>query len=211
METILRAFPELNPRQKEQLAQLQPLYSEWNQRINLISRKDIDRLYSRHVLHSLAIARVLTLGKGERIMDLGTGGGFPGIPLAILFPQARFWLVDRIGKKILAVEQLASALGLDNVTAVKGRGQDQPGPFDYVVTRAVAPLKDLWTWSWDRIAPGRGEKGLPHGLLALKGGDLREEIRAAGMGPRLRQWPLEELIPELGGEDKYLVFVPRTE
>ncbi len=211
METILSHFPGLSPRQQEQLARLQDLYRDWNQKINLISRKDIDRLYARHVLHSLAIARVYEFGQGERIMDLGTGGGFPGIPLAIVHPGSRFWLVDRIGKKIHAVEKIAESLGLENVVALQGRGQDQRGPFDYVVSRAVAPLKDLWAWSQAGLRPGRREGGvLPHGLLALKGGDLREEIEATGQSSRTRIWPLEDLIPGMDWEGKSLVFIPRN-
>lgn len=211
MESILQYFPSLTPKQESQFRQLQPLYEAWNQKINLISRKDMDRLYSRHVLHSLSLARFYSFAPGEQVMDLGTGGGFPGIPLAILFPETSFFLVDRIGKKIRAVQEISQALGLENLRAVKGRGQDQSGPFDFVVSRAVAPLKDLWDWSKDLIRPGqgKGKEARAHGLMALKGGDLRQEIAESGQASSVTCIALDTWMPHEDLEDKFLVYLPK--
>lgn len=176
---IYRYFPDLSPEQKERFAALGPLYADWNAKINVISRKDTGHLYERHVLHSLAIARVCRFDAGARVLDVGTGGGFPGIPLAILFPEARFTLADSIGKKILVASSVAGELGLENVRAVQVRAEAVGERFDYVVSRAVTALPTLCGWVWNKI--DRGRRGtLPDGMLCLKGGDLTEEIAAAG-------------------------------
>lgn len=166
MERIERYFPDLTPLQREMFEALGPLYAEWNAQINVISRKDMEHFETRHVLHSLAAARVWKFEAGSRIMDIGTGGGFPGIPLAIMFPEVDFTLVDSIGKKITVVREVARALGLENVAAINGRVESVEGRFDLAVTRAVAQLGTLWDWV--------GEK--TDTLIALKGGDLATEI-----------------------------------
>lgn len=178
MELIERYFPDLTPLQRERFAALEGLYGEWNARINVISRKDMEHFKERHVLHSLSIARLREFGAGTRVMDVGTGGGFPGVPLAILFPEVRFTLVDSIGKKIAVVRGVAEALGLENVVAVNGRAEAVGGSFDYVVSRAVAPMSTLLSWVWPKLVKGSE-------VLVLKGGDLGEELTAAGRDYKL--------------------------
>ncbi len=180
MELIEKYFGDiLTGRQREQFAALQGLYAEWNAKINVISRKDFDSLYLRHVLHSLAIAEVCCFGEGARVCDVGTGGGFPAVPLAIMFPWAKFTAADSIGKKITVVKQVAEGLGLDNLEAVHGRVEQLPGRFDYVVSRAVTDMKTLMGWVWNKIE--KGERGtLRNGILVLKGGELAEELACAG-------------------------------
>lgn len=175
MELILKYFPDLSPLQRERFERLLPLYTEWNARINVISRKDIDSLYLRHVLHSLAIARACRFDDGARVLDVGCGGGFPTVPLAIMFPNVRFTAVDSIGKKIAVVREICTALGLDNVTPVNARAESLDEKFDYVVSRAVTDMKTFTGWIWDRIERGR-HGTLPDGILYLKGGDLAEEL-----------------------------------
>lgn len=155
------------------------LYREWNERINVVSRKDIDQLYLRHVLHSLSIACVCRFAPGTRVADVGCGGGFPGIPLAVMFPEVRFTLVDSIGKKIKVVEGVAGALGLDNVEAVNGRIEGVDEKFDFVVSRAVTDMRSFVSWVWNKIERGNGSE-LPNGILYLKGGDLTEELARVG-------------------------------
>lgn len=175
MKIILKYFPDLSDRQYEQFDQLSSLYEEWNEQINVISRKDISSIYMHHVLHSLAIAKWTVFVPDTRIFDLGTGGGFPGIPLAIMFPDVHFHLLDARAKKIKVVNAVVEALGLDNIKASHGRAEEHNGQYDFIVTRAVAPLPKLWQWSRSKIS-GRHVNLRPNGLIALKGGDLAEEM-----------------------------------
>lgn len=174
MEIIQKYFPNLTEEQHRQFAALYELYTDWNAKINVISRKDIENLYEHHVLHSLGIARVIQFRPGTSIMDLGTGGGFPGIPLAILFPEVRFHLVDSIGKKVRVATEVANAIGLTNVTFRHARAEEEKELFDFVVSRAVMPLADLIKIIKKNISP-KGTNALPNGLICLKGGELEHE------------------------------------
>ena len=174
MDIILKYFPDITEEQKKQFAALYDLYTEWNAKINVISRKDIENLYEHHVLHSLGIARVIQFRAGSRIMDLGTGGGFPGIPLAILFPEVHFHLVDSIGKKVRVATEVASAIGLKNVTFRHARAEEEKQTFDFVVSRAVMPLADLIKIIKKNISV-KQQNALPNGLICLKGGELEHE------------------------------------
>ena len=175
MDIILKYFPRLTDRQKSQFEALYDLYADWNSKINVISRKDIGNLYEHHVLHSLAIARLIHFQPGTRVMDLGTGGGFPGIPLAIMFPDCQFHLVDSIGKKIKVATEVASAVGLENVTLCHERAEEEKGLFDFVVSRAVVPLADLLKIVRKNISKEQ-KNAYPNGLICLKGGELQHEV-----------------------------------
>ena len=175
MEIIQKYFPELTDTQKEQFMALYDLYTDWNSKINVISRKDITNLYEHHVLHSLGIAKVINFRPGTEIMDLGTGGGFPGIPLAIMFPDAHFHLVDSIGKKVKVATEIASAIGLKNVTTRHCRAEEEKQLFDFVVSRAVMPLTDLLKIIRKNIKKEQNN-ALPNGLICLKGGELQNEV-----------------------------------
>lgn len=176
VELIKNYFPEITAEQERQFAMLLPLYKEWNEKINVISRKDIDELYERHVLHSLGIAKVITFSTGTNILDVGTGGGFPGIPLAILFPECNFRLVDSIGKKIKVVNEVASALGLKNVKATHSRVEQINEKFDFIISRAVTQFPEFVTWVKHKVKKEQINK-LQNGILYLKGGDLNEELQ----------------------------------
>ena len=205
MEKILKYFPNITPEQKRQLEMLGPLYEDWNAKINVISRKDISNLYEHHVLHSLAIAQEMRFRPGTRILDFGTGGGFPGIPLAILFPEASFKLIDHTAKKIRVAQEVAQAIGLRNVTAVQLSGEEEKGKFDFVVSRAVMPLPDLVRIVRKNISREQ-QNAHPNGLVVLKGGDLTAELRPfRGLADRepLSQWFDEEWFKE-----KELVYLP---
>ena len=173
---IISEYFSLTERQAEQFSQLDALYRDWNSKINVISRKDIDNLYDHHVLHSLAIAKLLPFQPGTTIMDVGTGGGFPGIPLAILFPECQFLLIDSIGKKIKVATEVANALGLTNVVCKQERAEEEKQKFDFVVSRAVMPLPDLVKLVRKNIS-NKHRNAVPNGLVVLKGGDLKEELR----------------------------------
>lgn len=175
MEQILKYFPNLTPTQIAQFEALYDLYFDWNSKINVISRKDIENLYEHHVLHSLAIAQVINFKAGTTVLDVGTGGGFPGIPLAILFPEVRFTLIDSIGKKIKVGTEVSMAIGLKNIELKHLRVQDEKGKFDFVVSRAVMPLEDLVSLSRKNVSKV-GKNALPNGLICLKGGELQHEI-----------------------------------
>lgn len=207
MNEILKYFPDLTDLQKQQFEQLLPLYKEWNEKINVISRKDIDNMYTHHVLHSLAIAKVITFKDGAEVLDLGTGGGFPGIPLAILYPSVSFLLVDSIGKKIKVVQEVVAALGLKNVEARHTRAEDiKNRKFDFVVTRAVATLDKLVLWCFPLIKK-RHIHALPNGLLALKGGNMKEEIKALGKGHYAEVNSITKFFKNPYFEEKVVVYV----
>lgn len=207
MDLILKYFPQLTDVQKAQLEQLDPLYRDWNEKINVISRKDIDNLYLHHVLHSLAIAKVVTFKPGAAVLDIGTGGGFPGIPLAILFPETQFTLVDSIGKKIKVVQEVVEAIGLKNVTALHQRVEDLKKPqFDFAVTRAVTTLDKLSLWS-SPLIKNKEQHVLPNGLIALKGGKLREEIKALPKDSYTEVYPVSDFFQEEYYQEKFAVYV----
>ena len=205
MNEVLSYFPNLSQKAKDQLAQLLPLYEEWNSQINVISRKDLDQLYTRHVLHSLAIHKFLQFAPGSRVLDIGTGGGFPGIPLAILNPEVQFVLVDSIGKKIKVVQEVSQALGLTNVTAIHERAEKVKGPFDFVVSRAVAELRLLLQWSNGKLSK-KQINALPNGIICLKGGDLTEEFK--GLSKEIEVYDLQQWFADPFFETKKLVYLP---
>ena len=208
MDIILKYFADFSPAQLEQFGQLEALYKDWNEKINVISRKDIDHLYERHVLHSLAIAAAFEFSPGMEVIDIGTGGGFPGIPLAIFFPDVRFHLADSIAKKLKVVEAVSAAIGLQNISTEHTRAEAiKNRKFDMVVSRAVAPLKDLWNWGKPLLKTKKTETGLQPGLICLKGGDLAKEIQESGTRPRVME--VKELFPEPFFAEKYLLYVPR--
>ena len=208
MDIILKYFDDFTPEQLRQFGALQGLYTEWNEKINVISRKDIDSLYERHVLHSLAIAAAANFTDGCQIIDIGTGGGFPGIPLAIFFPNVDFLLVDSIGKKLKVVEDIAKQIGLKNVSVKHTRAEDiKDRKFDFAVSRAVAPLADLWRWAKPLLRTGHQSEEYGNGLICLKGGDLGQEFAESGLRPRML--PVNMLFDEPGFAEKYVVYVPR--
>ena len=206
VDIIYSYFPKLTDIQKEQFAKLADLYTFWNSQINVISRKDIDSLYLHHVLHSLGIAKfVQELAPGTQILDVGTGGGFPGIPMAILFPEVKFHLVDSIGKKIKVVREVAAGLGLKNVEADHIRAEQLDDKYDFVVSRAVTRLGEFAPWIRNNFAKN-DKNGIPNGILYLKGGDLSEEIKESKLKAELH--PLSGYFKEDFFETKYLVYVP---
>jgi len=208
MEIIEKYFADFTPHQLEQFYALKDLYTQWNDKINVISRKDIESLYEKHVLHSLAIATTFDFVPGTKIIDIGTGGGFPGIPLAIFFPEVEFLLVDSIAKKLKVVDGVANALQLKNITTRWSRVEDLKEKlyFDFAVSRAVAPLKDLWKWALP-VVKKTGMNEMANGLICLKGGDLHQEISESGTRPML--WQLNEFFDAEFFETKYMVYVTR--
>jgi 16S rRNA (guanine527-N7)-methyltransferase len=203
---IFDHFPNLTELQKSQLEQLMPLYADWNAKINLISRKDIEALYERHVLHSLGIAKIIEFKPNTEILDVGTGGGFPGIPLAILFPESRFHLVDTIGKKIMVVKEVAQALDLKNVSASHIRAEQVSGQYDFVVSRAVARMKEFYGWIHQKFSP-RNFNTLDNGILYLKGGDLTAEMKE--LPKKYAEYELSKFFTEEFFETKKVIYVPR--
>lgn len=206
IEIIKKYFPQLSAKQIEQFTALNALYHDWNAKINVISRKDIDNLYEHHVLHSLAIAKRINFREGTNILDFGTGGGFPGIPLAIFFPEANFKLIDGTGKKVRVAQEVANAIGLENVLPAHLRGEEEKGKFDFIVSRAVMPLPDLIKIVKKNIACDQ-HNVLPNGVIVLKGGNLEGELmpyKRIAEKTVLSQWFEEDWFKE-----KYLIYVPR--
>ena len=210
MDIITKYFADFTDKQLDQFTQLGPLYKDWNEKINVISRKDIDALYEKHVLHSLTIAALCNFHDGAHVVDIGTGGGFPGIPLAIFFPEVEFLLVDSIGKKIKVVQEVAHAIGLKNVTAVHSRVEELKGrTFDFAVSRAVALLGDLWQWINSFIRKGQQSDEFAAGLICLKGGDLTKEIKESGLAAKVQAWNVHDIFPEPFFEEKFMIYVPK--
>lgn len=205
MDLITKYFPHLTEEQRRQFAELDPLYRDWNAKINVISRKDIDALYEHHVLHSLGIAQMIRFKPGTKILDFGTGGGFPGVPLAILFPECEFLLVDSIGKKVKVAGAVAESLGLKNVRVLHGRGEEIKEQFDFVVSRAVMQLQELVSFT-KQLVHHTQRNGMPNGLICLKGGELQAELR-----PFKRIVEVQELYPTFDEEyfkTKKVVYLP---
>ncbi|MFN4147390.1 MAG: 16S rRNA (guanine(527)-N(7))-methyltransferase RsmG [Runella sp.] len=205
MEIIEKYFPNLSASQRSQLGQLSELYAYWNAQINVISRQDVENLYERHVLHSLGIAKIVKFKPMANILDVGTGGGFPGVPLAILYPETEFHLVDSIGKKIKVVQEVVHTLGLPNVRAQHCRAEQADGVYDFVVTRAVARSRSLYEWVRDKISQNQFHD-LHNGLLALKGGDLTEEL--AELKRKYKIYYLNDYFEEEFFETKQVVYIP---
>ncbi|MBC7653135.1 MAG: 16S rRNA (guanine(527)-N(7))-methyltransferase RsmG [Oligoflexus sp.] len=203
---IQKYFSKLSPNQIKQFDQLYGLYQNWNSQINVISRKDIDLLYERHILHSLGIAKVCEFLPNQSVLDVGTGGGFPGIPLAILFPETQFLLVDSIGKKIKVVNEVSSAIGLKNLRAIHSRAEQVDEKFDYIVSRAVTQLKDFYPWIKGKFKKV-SKADLPNGVLYLKGGDLQQELEDSQM-KNIKLFPLTDYFEEEFFETKYVVYFP---
>lgn len=204
MEEILKYFPYLTELQKEQFIKLDILYHDWNAKINVISRKDIDELYTKHILHSLGIAKITKFEPGTFVLDVGTGGGFPGIPLAILFPETRFYLIDVIAKKIKVVQAVAEALELKNVKAEQIRAELVKGDFDFIVSRAVTNMPDFVSWIKDKIKK-KSKHELKNGILYLKGGDLSEELKDF---PKATEYNLSDFFEDEFFETKKVVHLP---
>ena len=207
VELIYSHFPDLTERQRDQFAALHDLYTEWNAKINVISRKDMESFYEKHVLHSLGIAKVYTFLPEQRVLDVGTGGGFPGIPLAIFFPETQFHLVDSIGKKIKVVLAVADALGLENVRADHGRAEEFKGPYDFIVSRAVTQMQRFVPWIKGKISQKNLDSERINGLLYLKGGDLAEELGTM----KARISSLSNFFTSEFFETKKVVYLPKSE
>ena len=214
MDILTKYFTDFSEKQLQQFAALKNLYADWNEKINVISRKDINNFYEHHVLHSLSIAKQFSFPDGYSIIDIGTGGGFPGIPLAIFFPEVKFHLTDSINKKLKVVNEVANAIELTNVTTQHTRAEDiKDKKFDVAISRAVAPLKDLWQWSKPLLKETVNGQCLPagqagsmvNGLICLKGGDLSKEISESGVRPQV--WEIEKIFEEEFFEEKYILYV----
>ena len=205
-DLIFKYFPNLSEEQRRQFEALDALYHDWNAKINVISRKDIDNLYPHHVLHSLGIAKVINFRPGTSVMDIGTGGGFPGIPLAIMFPDCQFKLIDRTGKKIRVVNEVAQAIGLKNVVAEQLSGEEEKAQYDFVVSRAVMPLPDLVKIIKKNVNRKNQHNALPNGLICLKGGDLQAETKPFKNIVSLTE--IHDMFKEEWFKEKYLIYLP---
>ena len=205
MELITKYFSDLTDKQRQQFAALYDLYTDWNSKINVISRKDITNLYEHHVLHSLGIAKYTQFSPGTTIMDLGTGGGFPGIPLAILFPECQFTLVDSIGKKILVASEVAKSLGLQNVRCIKERIEEEKGLYDFVISRAVMPMGDLVKLVRKNVSK-KHQNAMPNGLMVLKGGKLEGELHE--FKKYVEQTPITDFFKDEWYKEKYVIYLP---
>lgn len=205
MIAIKNYFPELTERQLEQLSQLDALYHEWNEKINVISRRDIDNLYEHHVLHSMAIGKMLHFKPGTQLLDFGTGGGFPGVPLAILFPECQFTLIDGTGKKIRVAQEVCQAIGLENCTPVQRRGEEEKGRYDFVLSRAVMPLPDMVKIVRKNISKEQ-RNALPNGIFCLKGGNIQEETKP--FKRIIEVSPLSQWFKEPWFKEKYCIYLP---
>ena len=205
-DIIYKYFPDLTAEQRQQFDKLEDLYRFWNAQINVISRKDIDSLYLHHILHSLGIAKVMPFLPGEKVLDVGTGGGFPGIPLAILFPDTHFHLVDSIGKKIKVVDEVSTAIGLKNLISTHARAEQIDDKFNFIISRAVTQLKDFYPWVKGKFSQKTLNK-LPNGVLYLKGGDLKEELNDSKL-QEVHLFPLSSYFEEDYFETKYVVYFP---
>lgn len=204
MDKIVKHFPDLTPVQIEQFTKMEALYQDWNLKINVVSRRDIDELYLRHVLHSLGIAKIIEFEPGATVLDVGTGGGFPGIPLAILFPETQFHLIDSIGKKIKVVDEVVEGLGLNNVKTTHGRAEKIKDKYDFVVSRAVAQMETFVRWVNNKTHNNH-QHAFANGILYLKGGDLTEELQNF---PEAEVIPLSEVFDEEFFETKSVVYLP---
>lgn len=204
MDEIIKYFPDLTPQQLEKFERLGALYQDWNAKINLISRKDIDQLYTRHVLHSLAIAKMIIFNPEAKILDVGTGGGFPGVPLAIFFDKTHFHLIDVIGKKIKVVQEIANALGMNNIKAEQIRAENLKTKYDFVVSRAVTNMADFVNWTGMKILP-KNDHNMPNGILYLKGGDLSEELKDF---PEVIQYDIASFFDNPFFETKKVIYLP---
>jgi len=205
MKIILKYFPELTEKQHEQFALLSDLYKEWNEKINVISRKDIEELYERHILHSLAIAKIIRFKPNTSILDVGTGGGFPGIPLAIMFPDCKFHLVDSIGKKITVVNEISKSIGLKNITAEQARAEKLKDNYDFIVSRAVTAFPAFYNWVKNKTN-SNSQNDLKNGILYLKGGDLSEELKK--FQSRITSYNIAEFFTESFFETKKIIHLP---
>jgi len=209
MELLTKYFADFTPSQESQFEQLEGLYRDWNEKINVISRKDIDSLYEKHILHSLAIAAIFdfSAAAGLDIVDIGTGGGFPGVPLAIMFPETRFTLVASIGKKLKVINAVTAEAGITNVRTIHSRAENlAPNKYDFLVSRAVAPIKDLWTWGKPLLRGGRKLDEFKNGMIFLKGGDLSQEISDSKLRPHM--WEISTIFSETWFQEKYILYVP---
>ena len=208
MELILKYFPDLTETQIAQFAQLGDLYKEWNDKINVISRKDIDNIYLHHVLHSLAIAKVMKFKEGTKVLDLGCGGGFPGIPMAIMFPDVHFTLIDGTRKKILVVNEVAQAIGLTNAKGIHVRAEEHKMKYDFVITRAVALVEKLVNWSHNLIH-NKHKNSFPNGIIALKGGNVEEEISQTTNKVNSEVYPIKDIFEEEYYNEKFVIYIQR--
>lgn len=207
IDIVLKYFDDFTPTQIKQLTALEGLYKEWNEKINVVSRKDIDQIYLHHVLHSLSIAAIANFKPGADIIDIGCGGGFPGVPLAIFYPDVNFHLVDSIGKKLKVVEAVAEGAGIKNITTQHSRAEDiKTKKFDFAVSRAVAPLKELWTWA-KPLLKKENKNEMTNGLICLKGGDLHQEIFESGTRPKMMS--VYEIFNEEYFQEKYIIYVKK--